>query len=112
MGLLEGVCVCVCVFSLVTPRLRDYATVWQPYRYMGYIGFIIHGKGQFCQLGVFLWGVWSGGGYQWCTQLCRIHLSYSSSSSFVWPVGCGVWVCGYNSCSVFVYSLRDGNKLG
>src|SRR5258708_11939769 len=46
-----------CVFSLVTPRPRDFATVRPPYSHMGYIGFVIHGKGQFCQSGVFLWGV-------------------------------------------------------
>src|SRR5260221_7503269 len=110
-------CVCLCVFSLVTPWSHDYATVRQPYRYMGYIGFVIHGKGQFCQSGVFPLGgmvgwVWdgSGRGYQWCTQLCCNPLSYSSSSSFIWLVGCGVWVCSCELCSVFVYSLHRSEE--
>src|SRR5258708_13415913 len=64
------VCVCVCVISFVTLQSHDMATVWQPYRYMGYIGFIIHGKGQEylvwggSPLGVLVWQVllvWWGG---------------------------------------------------
>src|SRR5258705_650376 len=50
--------------DIVAPQSHDYATVWQPYRYMGYIGFIIHDRGHCCQLGGFSSGgfcqvVWS-----------------------------------------------------
>src|SRR5258705_9584176 len=59
------VCVCVCVFSFVTPRSRDFTTEWLPYWYMRYNGFIIHGKGQVVSWGGFPLGVgviWVGSG--------------------------------------------------
>src|SRR5258708_38786773 len=67
--------VCVCVFSLVTLWSCDYVTVWQPYRYMGYIGFVIHGKGQFCQLGVFP----LGGMVRWVPSWCVCSRAFFSS---------------------------------
>src|SRR5258706_262958 len=65
---MEHWCVCVCVFSFVTPQLHDYMAVQQPCRYMWYKGFIIHGLGWYgMQSGVkVLWGFMSGG--------CGLHL--------------------------------------
>src|SRR5258708_30998881 len=55
-----GHTLCACVFSLVTPRSRERL----PYRYIRYIGFVIHGKGQVVNQGG------GGGGFSWDLFCC------------------------------------------
>src|SRR5258708_17718109 len=54
-------CVCVCVFVLVIPWLHDYTTVQLLYRYMWYIGFVIHGVVSWTVRWGVLWVFASGG---------------------------------------------------
>ena len=114
---------CVCVNSHLLPCVcMTMRQSGNPCKYMRYMGFVIHGKGQVVsQVGV-LW-VFASGWLDLCVcssfpagrgvgsvlVVWWFSLTFSSSLSLVRSIGYGVHCCG--SWFVFVGSFRDGNEI-